>query len=400
MKFVYASLAAVASAGYSNVPFGGLMDSGTFSAICREKQIVITINHDDCSALSDTTFGLSNNPTALGFQTDADYQGGQVDNICMGSPDYSQSIMGWMGTGNGKCSTMFSLSDEVYNEYMHDFASFSVSSSALTDGTICGTLVGGKPKLHNDNEWTLYRAGNKKDYAINVANALGETSIDSFADRNCKDKHALSSYSHDFSNGWMHFSNDEKTKSIKFGDNCINIKNLSFSRAQKHVVLDQADDFGMKMVMSQGSIFEPTFYNVWMDCDKFSSYTNGKMAGGFHVHQIPLDPTDTSDTNCGNTGGHHNPFGVSYKDPNTGESTEHLCVNNYDYEVGDLSRKTGALNSASYQDKCGTGEATSFVDFNMPLFGQYKVNDLSVVFHNADGGARMICRNLRETRRP
>lgn len=97
--------------------------------------------------------------------------------------------------------------------------------------------------------------------------------------------------------------------------------------------------------------------------------------GPWHVHQNAITNNDCSNAVAG---GHYNPFNVPL-----GYST---CPNMSTCEVGDMSTKLGPLTA-------GTISAT-YVDTNLPLFGEYTVIGRSIVIHNSTNSARWTCATL------
>uniref|UniRef100_H3AAW4 Superoxide dismutase copper/zinc binding domain-containing protein n=1 Tax=Latimeria chalumnae TaxID=7897 RepID=H3AAW4_LATCH len=111
------------------------------------------------------------------------------------------------------------------------------------------------------------------------------------------------------------------------------------------------------------------------------------IVGLYHIHLFPVPQRKTSQENlCStdNTGGHWNPFGL---DMNSSSYPKNPGGTHDQYEVGDLSGKHGSLkNLVNYK--------STFIDWNLPCFGNNSIVDRSVVIHKTDG-SRLLCGNLR-----
>ncbi|XP_077425870.1 uncharacterized protein cusr [Vanacampus margaritifer] len=110
------------------------------------------------------------------------------------------------------------------------------------------------------------------------------------------------------------------------------------------------------------------------------------LVAGFHVHNFPVPSGRNSSTDlCSNDnlGGHWNPFGLDTNAPTypSGPGSTHDL-----YEVGDLSAKHMSLANKNESD-------VTFVDFNLPLFGQNSIVGRSIVIHLLDG-ARYVCSSI------
>ncbi|KAM9305075.1 uncharacterized protein PAF06_013597 [Gastrophryne carolinensis] len=102
------------------------------------------------------------------------------------------------------------------------------------------------------------------------------------------------------------------------------------------------------------------------------------LAGGFHIHLLPVTPG--SDTPCSDAQiqGHFNPFGVAISSsPAAGNGSDDQ------YEVGDISGRRGNLLALDNT----TGQ---FQDTNLPLIGHHSILGRSLVIHYANG-SRMQC---------
>ena len=97
------------------------------------------------------------------------------------------------------------------------------------------------------------------------------------------------------------------------------------------------------------------------------------LAGGYHVHVLPIKSGSADPCSNANIGGHYNPFGVNVSaspDPGAGTADQ--------YEIGDISGKFGTLAGLN------TASAT-YWDSNMPLSGPLSVQGRSVVIHYTNG---------------
>ncbi|KAM5152720.1 uncharacterized protein ACMZJ9_010848 [Mantella aurantiaca] len=102
------------------------------------------------------------------------------------------------------------------------------------------------------------------------------------------------------------------------------------------------------------------------------------LAGGFHIHQLPV--TEESDNPCSDPHirGHFNPFHVNMTtSPPAGNGTDD------EYEVGDISGRHGSL--LTLDNKTGRLQDTNF-----PLSGPHSVIGRSLVIHYGNG-SRMLC---------
>ncbi|XP_072272843.1 uncharacterized protein [Pyxicephalus adspersus] len=122
---------------------------------------------------------------------------------------------------------------------------------------------------------------------------------------------------------------------------------------------------------SQVSEFFPTELGI-------NFYGLKGLAGGFHIHQLPV--TGESENPCSDNliRGHFNPFHVNISSsPAVGNGTHD------EYEVGDISGRHSSLLNLDNR----TGQ---FRDMNFPLYGPRSVLGRSLVIHYANG-SRMHC---------
>lgn len=105
------------------------------------------------------------------------------------------------------------------------------------------------------------------------------------------------------------------------------------------------------------------------------------LAGGYHVHVLPITPGHAHPCSDANIHGHFNPLDWNATDsPSPGMGTLDQ------YEVGDISGKFGMLTGHNnYQGV--------FLDTNLPLTGPYSIVRRSVVVHYTNG-SRMRCANI------
>lgn len=111
-----------------------------------------------------------------------------------------------------------------------------------------------------------------------------------------------------------------------------------------------------------------------------------KRVGPYHVHLFPtqqmMSPPEITCSND-NVGGHWNPFDVdtrpSVYPPPPGSTHDQ-------YEIGDLSSRHGSLSNVH-------DIQASFIDWNLPLYGQNSIVGRSVVLHQPNG-SRFICSSI------
>ncbi|XP_077379676.1 uncharacterized protein cusr [Festucalex cinctus] len=109
------------------------------------------------------------------------------------------------------------------------------------------------------------------------------------------------------------------------------------------------------------------------------------MAGGYHVHILPIKPNSTVPCSAANIGGHYNPLSVNNSqspDPGSGTADQ--------YEIGDISGKFGLLTDLRELQEI-------LVDNNLPLTGSHSIVGRSVVLHYTNG-SRMQCADVAAVR--
>ncbi|XP_077462293.1 uncharacterized protein cusr [Stigmatopora argus] len=105
------------------------------------------------------------------------------------------------------------------------------------------------------------------------------------------------------------------------------------------------------------------------------------MAGGYHVHVLPIKPNSTIPCSAANIGGHYNPLSVNIsQSPDPGNGTVDQ------YEIGDISGKFGLLTGLSESQQ-------TYIDGNLPLTGPHSIVGRSVVVHYING-SRMRCADV------
>nr|XP_019939395.1 PREDICTED: uncharacterized protein LOC109627343 [Paralichthys olivaceus] len=105
------------------------------------------------------------------------------------------------------------------------------------------------------------------------------------------------------------------------------------------------------------------------------------LAGGYHVHILPIKPGSAQPCSDANIMGHFNPLAWNVSNspkPGTGTVDQ--------YEVGDISGKFGMLNGLSQSEAL-------YEDPNMQLSGPYSIAGRSLVVHYANG-SRMRCADI------
>lgn len=123
---------------------------------------------------------------------------------------------------------------------------------------------------------------------------------------------------------------------------------------------------GGELKASQVSEFTPTVIDVNLHGLK-------GLAGGFHIHQLPVTPEAESPCSDRQIRGHFNPFHVNISSsPTAGNGMDD------EYEVGDISGRHGSL--LNRDSKIG-----QFKDTNFPLTGPFSVVGRSVVIHYMNG---------------
>lgn len=107
----------------------------------------------------------------------------------------------------------------------------------------------------------------------------------------------------------------------------------------------------------------------------------GSIAGGYHVHLLPIKPDSKDPCSNANIQGHFNPLGW-----NTSNSPAPGAGTVDQYEIGDISGKFGMLNGLKQLQAV-------YMDPDMPLSGPYSVVGRSIVVHYSNG-SRMRCANI------
>ncbi|XP_010733110.2 uncharacterized protein cusr [Larimichthys crocea] len=105
------------------------------------------------------------------------------------------------------------------------------------------------------------------------------------------------------------------------------------------------------------------------------------LAGGYHVHILPIRPESVSPCSNANILGHFNPFNWNISNspaPATGTVDQ--------YEIGDISGKFGMLFDLKQSQ-------ASYMDPDMPLTGPYSIVGRSLVVHYSNG-SRMRCADI------
>lgn len=105
------------------------------------------------------------------------------------------------------------------------------------------------------------------------------------------------------------------------------------------------------------------------------------IAGGYHVHILPLQPGSQQPCSNANILGHFNPLAINVSNsPPPGAGTVDQ------YEIGDISGKFGMLNDLNQLEAL-------YMDPNMPLTGPYGIVGRSLVVHHANG-SRIRCADI------
>uniref|UniRef100_A0A3B4U410 Superoxide dismutase copper/zinc binding domain-containing protein n=1 Tax=Seriola dumerili TaxID=41447 RepID=A0A3B4U410_SERDU len=120
-----------------------------------------------------------------------------------------------------------------------------------------------------------------------------------------------------------------------------------------------------QVLFSQAVPQGPTTINV-------SLMNLNTIAGGYHVHILPIKPGSEEPCSNANIMGHFNPLAWNVSNsPSPGNGTVDQ------YEIGDLSGKFGMLNDLNQLEAL-------YMDPNMPLTGPYSIVGRSVVVHHAN----------------
>ncbi|XP_071361370.1 uncharacterized protein cusr [Trachinotus anak] len=105
------------------------------------------------------------------------------------------------------------------------------------------------------------------------------------------------------------------------------------------------------------------------------------IAGGYHVHILPIKPGSEGPCSNANIKGHFNPFAWNISNsPAPGTGTVDM------YEIGDISGKFGMLNGLNQSEAL-------YMDPNMPLTGPYSIVGRSLVIHHSNG-SRIRCADI------
>ncbi|XP_034454481.1 uncharacterized protein cusr isoform X2 [Hippoglossus hippoglossus] len=152
--------------------------------------------------------------------------------------------------------------------------------------------------------------------------------------------------------------------------------NVTMVRVQK-ASLDNWFGPGMssgQVQFSQAVPQGPTTINV-------SLMNLNSLAGGYHVHILPIKPGSAQPCSNANIMGHFNPLAWNVSNsptPGTGTMDQ--------YEVGDISGKFGMLNGLSQSEAL-------YEDPDVQLTGPYSILGRSLVVHYANG-SRMRCADI------
>ncbi|XP_023276361.1 uncharacterized protein LOC111665549 [Seriola lalandi dorsalis] len=129
-----------------------------------------------------------------------------------------------------------------------------------------------------------------------------------------------------------------------------------------------------QVLFSQAVPQGPTTINV-------SLMNLNTIAGGYHVHILPIKPGSEEPCSNANIMGHFNPLAWNVSNsPSPGNGTVDQ------YEIGDISGKFGMLNDLNQLEAL-------YMDPNMPLTGPYSIVGRSVVVHHANT-SRLRCANI------
>ncbi|GLD60817.1 uncharacterized protein AKAME5_001268400, partial [Lates japonicus] len=105
------------------------------------------------------------------------------------------------------------------------------------------------------------------------------------------------------------------------------------------------------------------------------------LAGGYHVHILPIKPGSVDPCSNANILGHFNPLAWNISNsPAPGAGTVDQ------YEIGDISGKFGMLTGLDQSEAV-------YMDPEMPLTGPYSIVGRSIVVHRTNG-SRLRCANI------
>ncbi|KAG7486314.1 Xaa-Pro aminopeptidase 1 [Solea senegalensis] len=127
---------------------------------------------------------------------------------------------------------------------------------------------------------------------------------------------------------------------------------------------------------SQAGPQSPTTINV-------SLINLNALAGGYHVHMLPVKHGSVKPCSDANVMGHFNPLDIS-NSPTPGTGTVDQ------YEIGDISGKFGMLDGLSHSEAL-------YMDNDIQLTGPYSIVGRSLVVHYANG-SRMRCADISHER--
>ncbi|KAM8879791.1 uncharacterized protein cusr [Spinachia spinachia] len=131
---------------------------------------------------------------------------------------------------------------------------------------------------------------------------------------------------------------------------------------------------GGQIRFSQALLQGPTTINV-------SLINLNSMAGGYHVHILPITPGSANPCSNANILGHYNPLAFDISNsPAPGNGTVDQ------YEIGDIGGKFGTLNGLNQSEAV-------YMDPDMPLTGPYSIVGRSIVVHYTNG-SRLRCVDL------
>lgn len=155
---------------------------------------------------------------------------------------------------------------------------------------------------------------------------------------------------------------------------CANVTMVRVSKASLGTWFGSGMTSG-QIRFSQAFPLGPTSINV-------SLMNLDALAGGYHVHILPILPGSNEPCSDANILGHYNPLGVNISNspqPGTGTVDQ--------YEIGDISGKFGLLTNLNQFQ-------AMYMDQNMPLTGRHSIVGRSVVVHYPNG-SRMQCANIK-----
>ncbi|XP_029293117.1 uncharacterized protein cusr [Cottoperca gobio] len=132
---------------------------------------------------------------------------------------------------------------------------------------------------------------------------------------------------------------------------------------------------GGQVRFSQAVPQGPTTINV-------SLINLNSIAGGYHVHILPIKPGSADPCSNANILGHFNPLAWNISNsPAPGVGTVDQ------YEIGDIGGKFGKLNNLNQTQAV-------YMDPDMPLTGPYSIDGRSLVIHYSTNRSRMRCADI------